>query len=231
VGTDVINVRNRARKYFLHLAVRHLITREAPDYVFFVTSLDISDDAPPEFIRAAKTLLSAEVRPEVVIRGIPSPTKIAQHSVALSADITPLGSQDVPLGTGRFILMYDPDQMTTWGGAFRIVCFAQAPLDGEIALDPMLSGVTWSWLVDALDTPESPYSNASGTATRVLSQGFGELADQGETAHIELRASWSPTGHDLHGHVSAWVSLLCLLAGLPPTGDAVSMHAHKRERG
>ena len=211
--------------------MRHRVTREAPDYVFFVTSLDISDDAPAEFVRAAKSLLSADVRPEVVIGGIPSPTKIAQHSVAMSADVHPLGSDEPPLGTGRFILMYDPDQMTTWGGAFRIVCFAQAPLDSEIALDPLLSGVTWSWLVDALDTPQSPYANASGTATRVLSQGFGELADQGETAHIELRASWSPSGHDLHGHVSAWVSLLCLLAGLPPTADAVSMDAHKRERG
>jgi hypothetical protein len=127
--------------------------------------------------------------------------------------------------------MHDPDQIAAWGGAFRIVCFAQAPLDSEIALDSMLSEVTWSWLTDALAASDAGYSNASGTATRVLSRGFGELADQGESAHIELRASWSPSGDDMSGHVQAWATLLCMLAGLPPTSDAVSIDAHKRERG
>jgi hypothetical protein len=128
-------------------------------------------------------------------------------------------------------MMHDPDQIAAWGGPFRIVCFAQAPLDAEIAVDSMLSEVTWSWLTDALAASGANYANASGTATRVLSQGFGELADQGESAHIELRASWSPSGDDMSGHVRAWATLLCMLAGLPPTSDAVSIDAHKRERG
>ena len=90
-------------------------------------------------------------------------------------------------------------------------------------LTPLELSLTRSDLVE--------YANASGTATRVLSRGFGELADQGESAHIELRASWSPGGNDMSGHVQAWATLLCMLAGLPPTSDAVSIDAHKRERG
>lgn len=191
----------------------------------------MAPDAPAEFVRAATSLIAATVRAEVSVEIIPSPTRIAPHSAAVSGEVLASGNSESLHGTGRLILMHDPDQIAAWGGAFRIVCFAQAPLDSDIALDSMLSEVTWSWLTDALAASEAGYSNASGTATRVLSRGFGELADQGESAHIELRASWSPGGNDMSGHVQAWATLLCMLAGLPPTSDAVSIDAHKRERG
>jgi hypothetical protein len=191
----------------------------------------MAPDAPAEFVRAATSLIAATVRAEVSVEIIPSPTRIAPHSAAVSGEVLASANSESLHGTGRLILMHDPDQIAAWGGAFRIVCFAQAPLDSEIALDSMLSEVTWSWLTDALAASDAGYSNASGTATRVLSRGFGELADQGESAHIELRASWSPAGNDMSGHVQAWATLLCMLAGLPPTSDAVSIDAHKRERG
>jgi hypothetical protein len=191
----------------------------------------MAPDAPAEFVRAATSLIAATVRAEVSVEIIPSPTRIAPHSAAVSGEVLASGNSESLHGTGRLILMHDPDQIAAWGGAFRIVCFAQAPLDSDIALDSMLSEVTWSWLTDALAASDAGYSNASGTATRVLSRGFGELADQGESAHIELRASWSPGGNDMSGHVQAWATLLCMLAGLPPTSDAVSIDAHKRERG
>jgi len=196
-----------------------------------VSDFEVAPDAPAEFVRAAASLLAAEVRTEVSVEIIPSPTRIAPHSAAISGEVLASGNSESLHGTGRLILMHDPDQTAAWGGAFRIVCFAQAPLDSDIALDSMLSEVTWSWLTDALAASDADYSNASGTATRVLSQGFGELSDQGESAHIELRASWSPSGDNMSGHVQAWATLLCMLAGLPPTSDAVSMDAHKRERG
>jgi hypothetical protein len=196
-----------------------------------VSDFDIAKDAPAEFVRAAKSIMAATVRAEVSVEVIPSPTRIAPHSAAISGEVLASGNSESLHGTGRLILMHDPDQIAAWGGAFRIVCFAQAPLDSDIALDSMLSEVTWSWLTDALAAANADYSNASGTATRVLSQGFGELSDQGESAHIELRASWSPSGDDMTGHVQAWATLLCMLAGLPPTSDAVSIDAHKRERG
>jgi hypothetical protein len=191
----------------------------------------MAPDAPAEFVRAATSLTAANVRAEVSVEIIPSPTRIAPNSAAISGEVLASGNSESLHGTGRLILMHDPDQIAAWGGSFRIVCFAQAPLDSEIALDSMLSEVTWSWLTDALAASGAEYANASGTATRVLSRGFGELADQGESAHIELRASWSPSGDDMSGHVQAWATLLCMLAGLPPTSDAVSIDAHKRERG
>jgi hypothetical protein len=196
-----------------------------------VSDFDIAPGAPAEFVRAATSLLAANIRAEVSVEIIPSPTRVAPHSAAIAGEVLAAGNSESLHGTGRLILMHDPDQIAAWGGVFRIVCFAQAPLDSDIALDSMLSEVTWSWLTDALAASNAVYANASGTATRVLSQGFGELSDQGESAHIELRASWSPSGDDMSGHVQAWSTLLCMLAGLPPTSDAVSMDAHKRERG
>jgi hypothetical protein len=196
-----------------------------------VSDFDIAPGAPTEFVRAATSLLAANIRAEVSVEIIPSPTRVAPHSAAIAGEVLATGNSESLHGTGRLILMHDPDQIAAWGGVFRIVCFAQAPLDSDIALDSMLSEVTWSWLTDALAASNADYANASGTAPRVLSQGFGELSDQGESAHIELRASWSPSGDDMSGHVQAWSTLLCMLAGLPPTSDAVSMDAHKRERG
>ena len=188
-------------------------------------------DAPQEFVAATASIAKANIRSEVTVEAIPSPTRVAPHSVALAGEVLSMGSDDSLHGSGRLILMHDEEQGDTWGGPFRIVCFVQSPLEAEIRLDPIVSDVVWSWLIDALDTAGASYSSASGTATRVLSKGYGELADQGETGHLELRASWTPEGSDMSGHVSAWSSLLCLLAGLPPTTDVVSLNARKRERG
>lgn len=144
--------------------------------------------------------------------------------MALAADITPAThSQDSDFGTGRFILLYDQDEPEAWGGPFRVVCFAQAPLEIEIGIDPFLARVAWSWLVDALDARDAQYTRASGTATSIVSTGFGELAAQGDGAQMELRASWSPLGNDIGPHVQGWGELLCMLAGLPPVNDGVSL--------
>lgn len=138
---------------------------------------------------------------------------------------------DSDLGTGRFILLYDPDVPETWGGVFRVVCFAQAPLETDIGLDPFLADVAWSWLVDALANRGAKFTAASGTATKIISTGFGELAKQGDGAQLELRASWTPQEDDIAAHVEGWGELLCMLAGLPPTGESVSLlSAHRVTR-
>ncbi|WP_460568809.1 DUF3000 domain-containing protein [Humibacter soli] len=184
---------------------------------------------PAEFAVAAAAVRSAESRQELTVDEIPAPTGLAPFAVALAADITPAKhSGDSELGTGRFVLLYDPSEPVEWGGRFRIVCFAQAPLETDIGLDPFLADVTWSWLVDALDERGADYSSASGTATKIISTGFGELARQGDGAQIELRASWTPHGIDLGAHVEAWEDLLCMLAGIPPLPDGVRLLAHRR---
>ena len=159
------------------------------------------------------------MRSVVVIESIPAPTGLAPWAVALAADVNPTPhGVDLDLGTGRLVLLYDPEEPEAWGGRFRIVCFAQAPLESEIGIDPFLADVTWSWLIDALDNRGAKYTAASGTATKIISTGFGELAEQGDGAKIELRASWKPVGQDVSAHLLAFADLLCTAAGLPPAG-------------
>jgi hypothetical protein len=187
---------------------------------------------PVEFAAAVEAVRRTPTRPELVITEIPAPGGLAPFSIALAADVRPARhSVDSELGTGRFVLLYDPEQPDAWGSAFRVVCFAQAPLEPEIGVDPFLADVAWSWLVDALDSRGAEYIAASGTATKTLSTGFGELAEQGDGALIEIRASWSPVSADLAAHVEGWGELLCMLAGLPPVAEGVSMlSAHRMAR-
>lgn len=184
---------------------------------------------PAEFAAAVTAIRRSTSRAELVVTEIPAPTQLAPYSIALAANIAPVRhGSDSDLGTGRFILLYDPDEPDGWNGAFRVVCFAQAPLEVEIGLDPFLAEVTWQWLVDALDSRKAKYTAASGTATKIISSGFGELAKQGDGAQIELRASWTPLNHNLTAHVEGWGELLCMLAGLPPAGEGVSMLSARR---
>lgn len=191
-----------------------------------------NESLPEPFSQACASIKRVVFRDELSVREIASPQGVAPYSFALAGDVLLAENEhESQHGTGRFILLYDPSAPEAWGGEFRVVAFAQAPLESDIGLDPFLANVTWSWLIDALDSNQSDYFNASGTATRILSTGFGELADAGEGAQIELRASWSPGSPDMAGQAEAWGELLCMLAGLPPAGDAVSLSAHRRERG
>lgn len=198
--------------------------RNVPDSPF-------TPEIPAVFAAALDSLRRAETRQELVVHEIPAPANLAPQAVALAADVSPARhGSDSDLGTGRFILLHDPEEPEAWGGPFRVVCFAQAPLETEIGLDPFLADVAWSWLVDALDAHGARYTAASGTATKILSTGFGELADQGDGAQIELRASWSPSDHDIKAHVEGWGELLCMLAGLPPAVEGVTMLQARRAR-
>lgn len=180
--------------------------------------------ASAEFTAALDSIKSAVIRPDLVLTPISAPGQLAPESFALAADVTPeRHGVDSELGTGRFVLLHDPAGSDEWGGRFRIVCFAQAPLETDIGLDPFLADVTWSWLIDALESHGAAYHSASGTATKIISTGFGQLADQGDGAQIELRASWTPNDAELGAHVEAWGDLVCMLAGIPPTAEGVSV--------
>ena len=94
--------------------------------------------------------------------------------------------------------------------------------------DEMLGSVAWTWLVEALETHHAPYRAAGGTATRVLSESFGTLADRPASIDIELRASWTPAGADVQAHLEAWSDMVCTFAGLPPRPDGVSALPRRR---
>lgn len=171
----------------------------------------------------------AQPRDELVVTTITAPTGLAPYAHALAADVNPARhADDSDLGTGRLIVLYDPEEPEAWGGPVRIVCFAQAPLETDIGLDPFVAEVAWSWLMDGLAQRHAEYTAASGTATKVLSTGFGELAAQGSGAQLELRASWSPLDDDLSAHIEGWTELLCMVAGYPPAHDGVAVLPTRR---
>lgn len=186
--------------------------------------------ASTPFARAVEELRSATHRADFVVREIPAPSGLAPDALALAGDVRPdAHAEDSPYGTGRFILLHDPTEPEPWGAPWRVVCFAQAPLETEIGTDPLLADVAWSWLIDALDSRGARYHSASGTATKTISKGFGSLASQGDGSQIELRASWSPAG-PFRLHAEAWAELVCMLAGLPPGSEDISVLGSRRPR-
>ena len=175
------------------------------------------------------------LRPEVVVDTMPAPQRIAPFAYAVSGDVItpgtgrPADAGDDEIGTGRFILLHDPAGNDAWGGTFRCVTFARAEVEPEMAADPSLPTVGWSWLTDALDSHGGDYIAASGSVTVVHTEGFGEMAADGADAQIEVRASWTPTS-DMGAHISAWSDLLCAIAGLPPLAPGV-IPLQQRRRG
>lgn len=182
------------------------------------------------FARASDLIAAVSFREDFSVREIPAPTGLAEEAIAFAGDVRPGEDGDSIYGTGRLILLHDSTEPDGWDGPWRIVCFAQAPLETEIGTDPLLAEVAWSWLTDALKSHSAPYRAESGTATKTLSRGFGSLADEGDGAQIELRASWSPTDN-IAGHIAAWAELVCMLAGLPPGSERIEViGARKAER-
>ena len=194
--------------------------------------------SPPEFREAVDSMHAARLRPEIFCEEMPAPQRIAPYASALSADVT---VDDTDIGTGRIILLHDPAGNDAWDGTFRCVAYARADIDLDLITDPLLAGVGWSWLTEALDAHGARYGAASGTVTRVATDSFGGMAEDGGTAQIEIRASWTPlpTGDpsatialDLGPHVEAWGELLCTAAGLPPVPEGVSaMPSRRGQRG
>jgi hypothetical protein len=185
---------------------------------------------PTVFARAVEglhqALLVAE-RPGVLeLHEVPAPRRLAPHSVAFSAEVT---RDDDEIATGRFVVLHDPAGQDGWRGDTRVVAFVSADVDPEMAGDPALAAVGWSWLTDALTGRSAQHTAAGGTVTRTASLTFGLVDNPVETNEVEVRASWSPLhaedgSLDLGVHLAAWCDLLCMTAGLPPTG-VTPLHA------
>jgi hypothetical protein len=186
-------------------------------------NVSTSDSVEPlEFVTAVAGLHSSRMRPEVFCEEIPAPQRIAPHAAALSADVAVDG---IDIGTGRIVLLYDPDGNEAWEGTFRCVAYVRAEVDPEVLSDQLLGQVGWSWLTEALAAHTAAYRAASGTVTRVATESFGGMADDRGTAQIEIRASWTPVDDDgvpdFTAHGEAWGELLCTAAGLPPVPSGV----------
>lgn len=135
------------------------------------------------------------------------------------------GEED--LADGRLVLLHDPAGHDAWRGTFRLVTLVRAELEPEMAADPLLPDVCWSWLTGALTARGLAFGEPSGTVTRASSHYFGGLSERPAASQIEIRASWTPREGlggvpDTATHLVAWCDLLAQVAGLPPTapGDA-----------
>jgi hypothetical protein len=173
---------------------------------------------------------------------VPAPKRLAPYATAIAAAVQRDGAD---IAWGRLVLLYDPDGQEGWDGVFRLVAYVRAEVEPEIAADPLLGEVGWSWLSEALDQLVPGYAQPSGTVTRVITEGFGAKRDELPLTGFELRASWSPappggparsTGRkrsgrtaradgpgepdllDLPAHIAAWCDCLSAAAGLEPPG-------------
>ncbi|MGH3657120.1 MAG: DUF3000 domain-containing protein [Micromonosporaceae bacterium] len=174
-----------------------------------------STAAPEAFTRAVGGLRAVRPRQEILLEEISPPRKLAPYAFAQSAAV--LRGED-EVATGRLILLHDPDGHPAWQGSLRLVTYVTAEVEPEIAADPLLPGVGWSWLVDALDGNGAAYTAIGGTVTQTMSTRFGELAGPPAVGDLEIRASWTPLSDELAPHLQAWCTLLGSTAGLPPPG-------------
>lgn len=192
--------------------------------------ITISPDVSAEFQAAVDAIRKADVREEIHLKQIEEPDKLATHAIAFSAHIVEELSSPADAGTGRFVLLWEPEMQEAWGSRFRVVCFAKSPLEANIGADELGSDIAWAWLTDALSNRQAAYTNAAGTATRIMSSGYGSLASQADHAELEVRASWSPKSYEIGQHIEAWQDLVCIMSGFSHLPHGVSSIAPKNIR-
>jgi Protein of unknown function (DUF3000) len=157
-----------------------------------------------------------EVRDDLEFEDWPAPKRLAPHAVAVAATAYRDGEE---AGTARLMVLHDPAGQDGWTSSFRVVIQVHADVDEEMAADPLLGEVGWSWLTDALDLHAPGYCAPSGTVTRVITEGYGAKQDEPPATAFELRASWCPADEEIDdeicGAILAWADVLAAAAGLP----------------
>ncbi|MFE9093568.1 DUF3000 domain-containing protein [Streptomyces sp. NPDC007264] len=178
------------------------------------------DTAPLPFRAAVDALRAARLRQEIQVEPTRPPQRLAPFTYALEASVI---EGDDDLADGRLVLLHEPAGHEAWQGSFRLVTLVRAELEPEMAADPLLPDVCWSWLTGALQSRGLAYGEPSGTVTRASSHYFGGLAARPAASQIEIRASWTPREGiggvpDTAAHLASWCDLLSQVAGLPPAG-------------
>jgi len=201
----------------------YCVSMATPDHSRITPSL-----IPPDFERALREIAKAQFRTEIFVDDLPAPQRIAPHATAIQGEVTLDG---VGIGSGRLVVLHDPDGEEAWEGTFRCVAYVRAEIEPEHAADDraVLAEVGWSYLTEALAARHAGYHAASGAITLVSTQSFGSMADEPSRAHLEIRASWSPTGN-FQAHVEAWADLLAAASGLEPIAEGVSSLPSARQR-
>ena len=68
-----------------------------------------------------------------------APQRLAPYAHAIAATVHDTVTDD-EIGSGRFVILYDPEGVDSWGGTLRFVIFATCDVEGEIARDPASAG-------------------------------------------------------------------------------------------
>lgn len=182
---------------------------------------------PASFAEALASIRGVTLRPEIVLEETPAPQRLSPYAVAVQAEVV---IDDDEAASGRFVLLHDPDGQEPWAGEYRVVTFAKGTVELDIAQDPMLTEVAWSWLVEALDERGAGFRAESGTVTRTASQSFGAISDRDPSGDVEIRASWTPDSSDIGAHLLAWADVLARVAGLLPIPHGVTSLPVPRRR-
>jgi Protein of unknown function (DUF3000) len=196
----------------------------------------VADPALTLFKAATADFLAGldQLGEEFVVEDLPAPRRLAPHAAATAVTVYRDGAE---VASGRLVLLYDPAGQEAWAGEFRVVAFVRADIEPEVAADPLLAEVGWSWLTEALDAHVPGYAAESGTVTRTITEGFGGKEEEDPLTDFELRASWTPTAEpasrrpgaqdgvrpdvtelELGSHVAAWCACIAAAAGLEPPG-------------
>jgi hypothetical protein len=172
--------------------------------------------AEPELFRQAVASLTAfRPRPEIEWDSVKAPQRLAPFAHAIAAEVNgPAGE----LATGKLVLLHDPEGEPAWGGVLRVVGYVRAEVDAELARDPLLPEVGWSWLTESLENCGAGHTSLGGTVTQTSSARFGDIAGPARNDDLELRASWTAAGPELGSHAEAFCELLASAVGLPPAG-------------
>ena len=174
---------------------------------------------PASFTAALESIRSVSLRTEISIEETPAPQRLSPYAVALQAEVV---VDDEEVASGRFVLLHDPAGQEPWDGQFLVVSFSKGTVELDIAQDPMLTEVAWSWLLESLDERGALSRAESGTVTRTASQSFGAIEDRPPSGDVEIRASWTPETPDIGPHVLAWADVLARVAGLQPLPAGVA---------
>lgn len=176
---------------------------------------EVSAGEPVAFRWAADSTERAIVDGAAAIRPSSAPVRIAPYAAAWSVELS-------DLATGRLVYLHDPAGQPAWNGQDRLVAFARAQVDDEMAADPLLAEVVWQWLTESFEGQQARLRALGGTVTCTASRRYGTLAHLSASHEAELRCSWTPLVHgtdpgpDLAPHLAALVATMAALCGLPP---------------
>ncbi len=158
--------------------------------------------------------------PHTTITVGPTPQRLAPYAFTLLADLS--DDESGLSASGRFVLLHDPAGHPGWQGSWRVVSYLRAEVDEQMAADPLLPEVAWTWMQETWQQFGVDAGEPSGTVTCTQSRPFGQMDDRSASADVEIRCSWTPVAQtdgliDVVANVKAWLSVMSTAAGLPQT--------------